>query len=111
MLLVYLLITVKPEGRREQEKEEGGREGPAHKLDGSLERTGSDLAPGSLWGAAVRGGPPEEAALAPNKESGGGKEPEDVFRGKVTCWPGMAPYGLPEGPRPPLLPLPPPALG
>jgi hypothetical protein len=25
LLLVYLLITVKPEGRKEQEKEEGGR--------------------------------------------------------------------------------------
>lgn len=76
-----------------------------------MERTGSDLAPGSLWGAAVRGGGPEEAALAPNKERGGGKEPEDVFRGRVTCWPGMAPQGLPGGPRPPLPPLPPPALG
>lgn len=72
---------------KRKKREEGGRV-PAHRLDGSLERTGSDLAPGSLWGTAVRGGPPEEAALAPNKERGGGKEPEDVFRGRVTCWPG-----------------------
>lgn len=91
--MVYLLITVKPEGRKEGEKKRRQREGgaAAQRLEGSLERTGSDRAPGSLWGAAVRGGPPEEAALAPNKESGGGKEPEDVFRGRVTCWPGMAP--------------------
>ena len=93
--MVYLLITVKPEEKKkgEKEKNRGEEEGgeAAYRLDGSLERTGSDLAPGSLWGAAVRGGPPEEVALAPNKERGGGKEPEDVFRGRVTCWPGTAP--------------------
>ena len=101
-------LNLKEERRRKREKR--GR-GPAYRLDGSLDRTGSDLAPGSLWAAAVGGGPPEEAALAPNKERGGGKEPEDVFRGRVTCWPGAAPKGLPGKPRMLLLPLQAPALG
>lgn len=81
-MIIITVIGISPKSQlnlkeeRREEREEGA---PAHRLDGSLDRTGSALAPGSLWEAAVRGGPPEEAALAPNKQRGGGKEPEDVF--------------------------------
>lgn len=80
-IIIIIVISVSPKSQLNLKEEREKREEGAwvHRLDGSLDRTGSALAPGSLWEVAVRGDPPEEAALAPNKQRWGGKEPEDVF--------------------------------
>lgn len=78
----------------------GEREGVSHKLEGSFERVGS-CSPLSCRDPFLSAeGTEEEMANA----GGWGREPEDVWRGRVTR-PGPKLYGFPRGLGPPPMSL------